>query len=152
MKEVIGKDNKVSYVYMDVHKALEIKAKASERMQELTKNLRQEPALKTVEIPIGYFLSKNIILSDGIHIPVRINIYEAPYTEIKTDVYEYGINSSLVQINLNLKMFVHLQIPLQSKQIKLETSVLISSEIINSEVPNYYFDGLEPNPGITLSD
>ena len=28
MKEVIGKDNKVSYVYMDVHKALEIKAKA----------------------------------------------------------------------------------------------------------------------------
>lgn len=152
MKEVIGKDNKVSYVYMDVHQALEIKSKASERLQVLMEDLKEEPDLKTVEIPIGYFLSKNIILSDGINIPVRINVYEAPYTEIKTDVYEYGINSSLVQIMLNFKMFVHLQIPLQSKQIELETSILISSEIINSEVPNYYFDGLEPNPGITLSD
>ena len=152
MKEVLDENKNVSYVYMDVHQALEIKAKASETLIQLTDDLRNEKELQTVEIPIGYFLSKNIILSDGIHIPVRINVYEAPYSEIVTEVYEYGINSSMVQIMLNLKMFVHLQIPLQSKQIKLETNVLISSEIINSKVPNYYFDGLDPNPGITVSD
>ena len=79
-------------------------------------------------------------MSDGLRLPVDLTIYEAPQTEIRTEVFEYGINSSMVEVLLDLKMYVHLQIPFQSKRVELSSSVLISAEIINSKVPNYYFD------------
>ena len=140
MNQVLDENNNVVYAYMDVHKALKIKSNASDSLTKMCEDLKENKDLQSVEVPFGYFITKSVMMSDGLRLPVDLTIYEAPQTEIRTEVFEYGINSSMEEVLLDLKMYVHLQIPFQSKRVELASSVLISAEIINSKVPNYYFD------------
>lgn len=141
MEQKYDSEGNLIYAYLDAHKALMIKSKASERLKQLVTEIKEDDGFDKVEIPFGYFFTKNVFMTNGIKIPVKLNIYKAYESEIDTNVTEYGINSTFVEIFLKLKYDAYIQIPFQKDNVTLETNILLSAEIINSDVPNFYFGG-----------
>ena len=81
-------------------------------------------------IPILTFLSPNI--------PFKISVLGNASNELITEVKEYGINNSTIE--LRIKCIINLQVilPFKSKVIKNEKSILLSSQVIQGKVPDYY--------------
>ncbi len=141
-------EGNIAYAYMDSHKTLSIRSRASIKISELSKGLEDE--VSKMKIPLGYFFSKNILFSDGITLPVKLNVYKAYDCEIVSNVVSHGINSQLYEILLNVKMSVYIQIPFQKRLTLLEDKIMLASGIMNNEIPKYYFGSNKPF--LTMSD
>ena len=141
-------EGNIAYAYMDSHKALSIRSLASIKISELSKGLEDE--VSKMKVPLGYFFSKNILFSDGITLPVKLNVYKAYDCEIVSNVVSHGINSQLYEILLNVKMSVYIQIPFQKRLTFLEDKIMLASGIMNNEIPKYYFGSNKPF--LTMSD
>lgn len=148
MKLQYDDSGNIAYAYMDTYKALRIRSAASNKIVELSNDL--EDKVSKMKIPLGYFFSKNILFSDGITLPVKLNVYKAYDCEISTNVEGYGINSQLYEIFLNVKMSVYVQIPFQKKLTFLEDQIMLASGIMNNDIPKYYFGN--STPFVTISD
>lgn len=90
------------------------------------------------KIPFGIIHDIPILIPLSPNVPFKINIIGNVSNEMITEVKEYGINNSLVE--LKLKCIVNLQIilPFKSKNIKNDKNILLSSQIIQGKVPDYY--------------
>ena len=130
-------EGKVAYAYLDSYEALSIKAEASSLLSEL--NPKIESDINYLSVPVGYFFTKKFIFTDGLRVPIKLNIYQAFDSEIVTNVADYGINNQLYEISLQIKMNIYVQIPFQEQLINYEDNILLSSGIINNDIPNYYF-------------
>ena len=86
-------------------------------------------------IPLGYFFSRNYFLANGIRVPINLEIIGSTKLDIKSDVKSYGINSSLVEINLEVGIKMQIMVPFQREQIDLVYNIPLAMEIINSDVP-----------------
>lgn len=93
-------------------------------------NIFKVPFAIIHNIPILTFLSPNI--------PFKISVLGNASNELITEVKEYGINNSIIE--LRIKCIINLQIilPFKSKVIKNEKSILLSSQVIQGKVPDYY--------------
>lgn len=130
-------DGKISYAYLDTYEALNIKAEASSMLSKLNPEI--ENMVNYVSVPVGYFFTKKFMLTDGLKVPLRLTVYQAFDSEIVSDVSDYGINNQLYEVSLQIKMDIYIQIPFQEQIINYEDKILLSSGIINNEIPNYYF-------------
>ena len=66
-----------------------------------------------------------------------------PVSSYKTDIYtnliDYGINNSLFELYLKINIKIETIIPLKTSQIDYNTNLLLSSIVIQGEVPYYYY-------------
>ncbi len=81
-------------------------------------------------IPILTFLSPNI--------PFKISILGNTSNELITEVKEYGINNSIIELRIRCIINLQIILPFKSKNIKNEKSILLSSQVIQGKVPDYY--------------
>lgn len=137
MKLKYNDDGKISYAYLDTYEALNIKAEASSMLNKLNPEI--ESMVNYVSVPVGYFFTKKFMLTDGLRVPLKLTVYQAFDSEIVSDVKDYGINNQLYEVSLQIKMDIYVQIPFQGQIINYEDKILLSSGIINNEIPNYYF-------------
>ena len=137
MKLKYNDDGKISYAYLDTYEALNIKSEASSMLSELNPEI--ESMVNYVSVPVGYFFTKKFMLTDGLRVPLKLTVYQAFDSEIVSDVKDYGINNQLYEVSLQIKMDIYVQIPFQEQIINYEDKILLSSGIINNEIPNYYF-------------
>lgn len=100
------------------------------------------------EIPIG-IISNNPILSNlGPKIPVKINLIGAVEGNINTKITNYGINSALVEISVNITVTQKVILPFMSDEITIENQIPIAVKIMQGNVPNYYSNGIDSNSGL----
>lgn len=90
------------------------------------------------KVPFGIIHSIPILTLLSPNIPFKISILGNTSNELITEVKEYGINNSIIE--LRIKCIINLQIilPFKSKVIKNEKSILLSSQVIQGKVPDYY--------------
>lgn len=90
------------------------------------------------KVPFGIIHNIPILTLLGPNIPFKISILGNTSNELITEVKEYGINNSIIE--LRIKCIINLQIilPFKSKVIKNEKSILLSSQVIQGKVPDYY--------------
>lgn len=90
------------------------------------------------KVPFGIIHNIPILTLLGPNIPFKISILGNTSNELITEVKEYGINNSIIE--LRIKCIINLQIilPFKSKVIKNEKSILLSSQVIQGQVPDYY--------------
>ena len=89
------------------------------------------------------FLSNSLNLEDTIELMNKYpEFYDTMHLDISNvaleDVKEYGINSSLVEIVLNIKIQIEVILPFQSKTIFVEKNIILESKIIQGKIPQYY--------------
>lgn len=89
-------------------------------------------------IPIGIINNIPILTNIGPKIPFKIEIISSTENNIVNNVKEYGINSSLVEIVLNIKIQIEVILPFQSKTIFVNKNIILESKIIQGKIPQYY--------------
>lgn len=150
MKKMKNDAGNVVYTYVDAYKANQIRIEASKSIAVAIDTINMHKDFQKISLPLGYFFSQNVFLSNGIKVPINLEVVGSHKAEIKTDVVDYGINSCLIETSLEVEVEVQIAIPFQAKSTSVVTKIPLSIEVINSEVPRYYFEGASGMPGFIL--
>ena len=89
-------------------------------------------------VPIGVIHDIPILVNIGPRIPFKIEILGSVDNKTETSVREYGINSSIVEVFLNLNLQVQVILPFKTESYIAEKNILLDSKIIQGKVPDYY--------------
>ena len=60
--------------------------------------------------------------------------------DIKSNIESYGLNTTILQIDLYVCLEIQSVIPFQSNKIVTETLIPLSLEIMNNDIPYYLGD------------
>ena len=102
-----------------------------------------------VSYPLG-LASNNMFLNNlGPRIPVRINLLSNVNTNINTKVRNYGINTLLIEMSIQINL-THEIIALDIEEFEFTYEVLVASKVIQGKIPNYLGGVIEKNSA-TLS-
>ena len=93
-----------------------------------------------VSIPIGIILSDTLFGELGPNFDVKIVMIGSFETDVYTEMKEYGINSSLFEVFVKVSFSINAMIPLNNNLSKVDVRVPLVIQIINGEVPRYYYN------------
>lgn len=117
----------------------QIMSEASELIDLLLSENYLDDTLNELSLPIGFVISPTLFSSWGPEIKIKIRPIGAYSADIYTEVSAFGINNSLIEVYLNIKIDIEALIPLQNKSFISETKVYLISQVIQGTVPKYYY-------------
>lgn len=132
-------DETIDSVIINTKIVNEIMGDASELVDELLSDKFLDNALHELVLPIGYVISPTLFASKGPKIKIDIRPIGAYNADVYTNVSAYGINNSLIEVYLSIKIDIEALIPLQTKNFVSETKIYLVSQIIQGKIPNYYY-------------
>ncbi len=133
------KDKSIDSVIINTKIVNEIMGEASELIDVLLSEDILDDTLHELILPIGYVISPAIFANKGPKIKIEIRPIGAYSADVYTEVSAYGINNSLVEVYLMVKIDIEALIPLQVKSFVSETKIYLVSQIVQGVVPNYYY-------------
>ena len=89
-------------------------------------------------IPFNVIHNTPILVNIGPKIPFKIEMIGNVNNEITNNIREYGINSSIIEVILNINFQIQVIIPFKSKVIDINKKIILDSKIIQGNIPNYY--------------
>lgn len=89
-------------------------------------------------IPAGNLTGSILTNNLGPKIPLKFNMSGDVISQITTDVKEYGINNSLLEVKLKVKASMIITMPFVSEEVTVKTENPLIIKIIQGQTPNYY--------------
>jgi len=89
-------------------------------------------------IPMGSIFQSPVLNGKGPKIPVKMELIGSIITGVKSNVKDYGINNSLIEIYIHIEIKEKLILPVTAKEITIINDLPISYKIIKGKIPNYY--------------
>ena len=84
-------------------------------------------------------ISSNIFTNNfGPKIPIKFNMSGDIISNISNKVKEYGINNSLIEISINIRVNMIVNMPYVTRRVTVKTSMPIATRIIQGAIPEYY--------------
>ena len=93
---------------------------------------------KVYYVPYGVIYGSSVLSNLGPKIPFKISLVGSTNNETKINIDEYGINSSKVEVVLNINFKMMVLLPFKSKEIVINKTIILDSKIIQGKVPDYY--------------
>ena len=90
-----------------------------------------------ISIPMGAITGQNLIVNLGPKIPIKLSLLENVKGSIKTEVTDYGINNSLINVYLKLEIEQNIEMPSASDSFYNNYEMLIASKLIQGRVPTF---------------
>lgn len=140
LNEVYDSNGKVSYAYLDAQTINYLRNNISRYVAKCINEINDGKKLDTIEFPLGYFFGRNYFLANGIKVPIDIEVVGYQDIEIEKIVESYGLNTTILQLNLIITLFIKTVIPFQSDIIESRSSIPIALEILNNDIPYYLGD------------
>jgi sporulation protein YunB len=129
-----GSDGKIMMIQADTVKMNDIAMNtALTTQQNITDEGRQG-----VGVPIGSVLGGELLAGRGPEVYARIIPVGAVTTDFESEFQNEGINQTRHKIYLNIHVTVRIVIPTKSREINVDTKVLVTECIIIGEVPESY--------------
>ena len=100
-----------------------------------------ETVLKELETDKLFIIEKN---SKG---DIQLIDFDALYVN-KTMTQSYGINNSVITVYVNIKVNEQVLLPLSTKRNTVSNDIPIAIKVIQGNIPNYYFNGVESNSSL----
>lgn len=94
-------------------------------------------------IPSGIIFNSLFLNNLGPKIPIRMELVSSVNSNIETKVTEYGINNSLIEVNIKVNVTMRMILPTSSKSNKISVIVPLTVKIIQGTIPEYYFGNLK---------
>ncbi len=139
LKYTYDKEDKITGVYVDTVTVNLILAEVSNLISTSLDNRIIDEKLGAVPIPLGQFISRSIFANSGPEIIITTSPMYSYTTDLFTTTTDYGINNTLLEVYIKAVIHIEAFIPLQSKSISLETKIYLISEILQGNIPVYYF-------------
>ena len=92
-------------------------------------------------IPSGIIFNTTILNNVGPRIPINLEIISSVNPNLKTEVTEYGINNSLIEVYINVIVDVKMILPMHANTMQIVVVVPLAVKLIQGEVPKYYQRG-----------
>ncbi len=155
LKITKNKEDEIIAVDFDLEKAYQISLNLTKNIKKSLKELpdtklSDEYFLKSqgnngyiILLPVGLASNNNYLANLGPKIPVKVTFIGNLVTGLKTKVKDYGINSALIEVYINISLSEEILIPYVSKKINNSTQILLSSQMIEGVVPDIYNGLLE---------
>lgn len=109
----------------------------------LDKELTHKSDGMVLMIPIGNSFKNTYFYNMGPKIPVKINFIGSVLTNLKTKITNYGMNNALVEVYVFIEFNNEILTPFRNSRVELCYDAIISSMMINGEVPEFYNGTLE---------
>ena len=94
-------------------------------------------------IPSGIIFNSLFLNNLGPKIPIRMELVSSVNSNIETKVTEYGINNSLIEVNIKVNVTIKMILPTSSQSNKISVVVPLTVKIIQGTIPEYYFGNLK---------
>lgn len=141
--EVYDANGKVSYAYLDAKTVNYLRNNISKYLNECIATINQGEQFQSIELPLGYFFSRNYFLANGVKVPIALEVIGHQEVEIEKQVESYGLNTTIFQLNLNVSLTIRSVIPFQTDVVESKCSIPIALEILNNDIPYYLGDILK---------
>lgn len=89
-------------------------------------------------VPIGVIYDIPILVGIGPKIPFKLDIIANTNNSIYTNIKEYGINNSIIEVILKINLNIQIILPFSSKEVNVSKDIPIDTKIIEGKVPTYY--------------
>lgn len=122
----------------DVNKAHVLLSNTMSVLKEIANEFNQESSFK-VDIPISYLFINTAYLLPSIKLNVETSSLLFYNASLKTDVKEYGFNSSLVSLILSVDIKYQVIVPLMFEVVDNTIDIPLSIEVINGKIPDVLF-------------
>lgn len=93
-----------------------------------------------IAIPLGAVTGKNLVVNLGPRIPVKLSLLENVKGSIRTEVKDYGINNSLINVYLKIEIEQNIEMPSATDSFYNNYEMLLSSKLIHGIVPSFFGD------------
>ena len=129
-------------------------------------NLNQLPELEYVEynadkieegdgivffVPLAQAADLPLLGNLGPKIPMRFHIVGNVHSDVTSNIKEFGINSALVEVWINLEVNVQIIVPFASKSATIKQSFPVAMGLTRGPVPNIYTNGSDaPQPSLEI--
>lgn len=137
-KESYDSAGKVAYAYVDSLSINKIRNQVVQSTDLAISRINEHEDFGHIEIPLGYFFGIKYFLADGVRVPIRLEVIGNQDVEIKTDTISKGINTTIVEMYLEISVEVGVVIPFQSKITNTTTKIPLAMSIMNNEIPFFY--------------
>lgn len=135
------RENIIKGIYINSAAINEILLSVNKSMKELLDKDILEQEIQDIQIPIGLLISKSLFTDFGPRVKIRVLPISFYKTDIITNMKSFGINNALFEIYLSVFIEIDTIIPLNKNHIVFATNILLVSQIIQGEVPYYYYSG-----------
>lgn len=131
-------EDKVTNVIINSKLNNQILASVHNKLNEIfSKNLNNY--FNSLQIPIGSLISKNILAGRGFDVNIPIKPIGSYTVDLKTKSKTQGINTSILEVVLIINFTIQTIIPMNISTSAVSNEFLLSSILIQGEVPNYYY-------------
>lgn len=89
-------------------------------------------------VPSGIAFNNTFFNSLGPLIPIKLKIIGNVTSGLETEIKEYGINNSLINISVEVKVEMMVILPLTTDYISITNYIPITVKMIQGKVPEYY--------------
>lgn len=125
-----------TYLNFDNNKINRILNLSTKNIYESIKKI--EKTNKIYNISSGLLIKNHLLNNLGPSIPYKIDLLGEINTNAYTRIKEYGINNSMVEIILDIKIEFQVLLPFITDTFKIEKEIILDSKIIQGNIPNYY--------------
>ncbi len=134
-----SENSRVSRISINTYLTNQILVDITDNLYGYVNNIASNAQITDMKIPISKILIKYMDVNFGPYINYKI-IPVGSYTcDINTEVKEYGINSSIITVNLLINIDFQIILPLKEEKITIVTKVPLVMEVIYGEVPNFIY-------------
>lgn len=89
-------------------------------------------------VPIGVIYDIPILVGIGPKIPFKLDIITNSDNSVYTNIRDYGINNSIIEVILKINLNIQIILPFTSKEMQIVKEIPIDTKIIQGKVPTYY--------------
>ena len=93
-------------------------------------------------VPLGVALNNTFLTNLLPKIPIRIQLLGNVNGGIKTNVSNYGINTSLIEVSINIDVSMQVILPFQSDSVSINMNVPLAVKLVQGKIPSFYADGI----------
>lgn len=133
----VGSDG-LTTASFDVAKANLLVANSMSKLRNIATEFNNNGGFD-VNIPISYLFIPNAYFLPNLKVNVETSALLYYDVNLKTNIEEYGINSSLVNLSLVINISYQVIVPLMVKIVDNTIEIPIALEIINGKVPDVLF-------------
>lgn len=94
-----------------------------------------------IAIPLGSLSGSEFLLGRGPRIPVKVQMLSSSTANFRNELTSAGINQTKHQILLDITVNIHIMVPWDVLETKVETEVLVAETVVVGKIPNVYLSG-----------
>ncbi|MFA7435096.1 MAG: sporulation protein YunB [Bacilli bacterium] len=139
----VSSDNEnIDSIYINTYQVNKILSVTTQSISNKLNNLNDEE-LNNLALPLGLIISDVLFYDLGPNINIKIYPVGSVKCDVRSVIEEYGINNSVFRLEIEVRVAFAVVIPLQRDEIEVVSSIPIVVQIIQGEVPRYYFNSRE---------